>query len=178
MKLIDRRSLIHFLGAVVASGTSLLPIDAQLLTPLNLKLKRDQNLPQTLSLGDCITGKLYIINPGTTSSDPSGTYVSDTLELPWRSNNSEISAIPPGDYDGTVREDGKLGWSVELADPKGVRQHIEIHIGNWPRNSTGCILLGTNRSGSCTVLSSGDALYQLRGSYGSSTSRVIRLHVE
>src|SRR5467141_833998 len=64
------------------------------------------------------------------------------LRLPWRRNQNEISAIPAGTYDGTVREHGDFGWRIVLVDSSGKRKHIQIHLGNWTHKSTCCVLLG------------------------------------
>jgi len=167
----------HWISMTALSFVLLVSTDAQLV-PLNLRLVRDHGSPQTLNLGDCITGKLYAFNPAQSLSDPTGDYISDTLELPWRSNNQDISSIPTGSYDASVREDGRLGWRLELIDPSHIRANIEIHLGNWPRNSTGCILLGTQSSDACHLVNSQSAVDQLRRLYGDSTSRALRISVE
>lgn len=52
---------------------------------------------------------------------------------------------PQGCYRATIRKDGHLGWRIQLL---GVPGHtaIEIHHGNYPRNSQGCFLVGLTKS--------------------------------
>jgi hypothetical protein len=70
-----------------------------------------------------------------------GTIQAYTLELPWRGNAPLISAIPPGNYPGTLRYDHSDQWRIELTGVPG-RNHVEIHTGNTPDDSEGCILIG------------------------------------
>jgi hypothetical protein len=78
-----------------------------------------------------------------------GTANLQTLELPDRNNaatnNSDTAGrIPAGNYNAHVRTDGPLGWRIELENVPG-RANIQIHVGNTPADSTGCILPGTTR---------------------------------
>ncbi len=67
-----------------------------------------------------------------------------TLELPWRGNQHGISCIPPGEYVAHRRMSPKRHYELfELADVPD-RSNIEIHIGNLPSDTEGCILLGTS----------------------------------
>ncbi|OPY91217.1 MAG: hypothetical protein A4E72_00234 [Syntrophus sp. PtaU1.Bin208] len=70
-----------------------------------------------------------------------------TLEMPDRENagtNDSATAgrIPAGTYQAHVRTDGPLGWRIELEGVPG-RTNIQIHVGNTPEDTTGCILPGT-----------------------------------
>ncbi len=64
-----------------------------------------------------------------------------TLELPWRNNETNISRIPQGIYDATIRQDGKRKWRIQLKKVPN-RQYVQIHIGNYQRQIKGCILIG------------------------------------
>jgi len=64
-----------------------------------------------------------------------------TLELPWRNNERKISRIPKGEYKAFIRNDGKRKWRLQLKNVKD-RSYIQIHIGNYQRDITGCILVG------------------------------------
>jgi hypothetical protein len=70
-----------------------------------------------------------------------GTIVAYTLELPWRGNQPFISAIPAGTYPGTLRYDHSDQWRIELRHVNG-HDNIEIHTGNTPGDSQGCIIIG------------------------------------
>jgi Family of unknown function (DUF5675) len=64
-----------------------------------------------------------------------------TVECPWLGNAPLMSSIPSGTYRGTLRYDHSDQWRIEL---NGVpnRNHIEIHTGNTPDDTEGCILIG------------------------------------
>ena len=82
-----------------------------------------------------------------------GTLICQTLELPWRDNQHDISCIPQGSYLCKYQwspEHGKyLYWVTGVPG----RADIEIHIGNFvvptadhpTPDSKGCILCGTQR---------------------------------
>jgi hypothetical protein len=90
--------------------------------------------------------------------------IARTLELPWRENANSISQIPAGTYRAFIRTDGPLRWRVELKDVKD-RSNVQLHIGNYPRQTQGCILLGTSitsAGGTCATENSGRALAEIR----------------
>lgn len=68
-----------------------------------------------------------------------------TLELPYKDNKKQISCIPKGTYRAEIGKSDKYG---EVIYVKGVanRQGILIHIGNYTKDTKGCILVG-NRIG-------------------------------
>ena len=96
-----------------------------------------------------------------------GEFACYTLELPWRKNANDISCIPIGKYRGFIRNDirkqGIKGFKIQL---KGVpdRVGIQIHIGNWPHQTEGCILVGTTRANNM-VGKSADALRILKNRF-------------
>lgn len=69
-----------------------------------------------------------------------------TLELPWRKNEPEISAIPEGVYQCGLRPSAKFGGHtgglVYHVMPVQGRTDILIHAGNTARDTKGCILIG------------------------------------
>lgn len=78
-----------------------------------------------------------------------------TLELPWVDANDDglsdrnVSCVPAGTYAAHRRLShlhggtGRHNYDVfELADVPG-RSAIELHVGNLPHDSRGCILLGS-----------------------------------
>ncbi|GEM_PF-1973390 len=79
-----------------------------------------------------ITGELFV----------NGAFVSHTLELPWRNNESYVSSIPAGDYGALLRYDKNDQWRLQLTGVPG-RGGIQIHVGNWPNQIEGCVLVGT-----------------------------------
>jgi len=93
-----------------------------------------------------------------------GKEIARTLELPWKDNKNDISRVPAGRYAGTVRDDGARGWRIELKDVPG-RENIQLHIGNFPRETTGCVLVGKGigaSAGTCAVSQSSAALADIR----------------
>lgn len=89
---------------------------------------------------------------------PSGKIL-HTLELNWKDNQHNISCIPIGEYNCEIVDSPKFGKVYEVKNVPG-RTHILIHIGNWVKNTNGCILVGLSRS-ETMVKSSADALGQL-----------------
>lgn len=92
------------------------------------------------------------------------------LELPWKDNKNDISSIPEGEYKCTLRYD-KLrdsNFTIQL-EGKGPRSGVQIHVGNRPDDSTGCILIGLNAKYSkATIGLSRDAILKLKSIfYGS-----------
>ena len=148
------------------STTLAAPLFAQL-TPLRIFIQREERWSDLMNLSACILGKLYVVQEFPTISAPTEKALGSTLELPWRNNLNDISRIPAGAYKAKTRTDGDLGWRIQL-DPVPKREFVEIHIGNFPKNSIGCILLGTGRSTTdgCNVTGSAQALTDLRSRYG------------
>jgi len=88
-----------------------------------------------------------------------------TLELPDKSNQNNISRIPPGHYVVTPRWSKKFKNHFHVLDVKG-RSHILIHAGNFYTQIEGCILVGTsftdiNNDGEKDVIWSGHTLKKL-----------------
>jgi hypothetical protein len=64
-----------------------------------------------------------------------------SMEPPWRSNRSEISCIPEGQYRAAIEQSPKHGQVWELRDVPG-RTDIQIHILNFAEQTEGCIGVG------------------------------------
>lgn len=89
-----------------------------------------------------------------------------TLELAWRNNAANISRIPAGTYTTILRYDHDDKWRLELNGVPG-HNHIQIHVGNWPSDTEGCILVGLTAN-ACSVQNSAEAYKKLkRAFYGS-----------
>ncbi len=78
-----------------------------------------------------ITGELYV----------DGKYICKTLEKPDNNNAKDNSAIPEGNYGGILRYDHHDKWRIEFTGT-GPRTHVQIHIGNTPDDTKGCVLVG------------------------------------
>lgn len=78
-----------------------------------------------------------------------GRRIADTLELPWRNNQPEMSCIPPGLYDCRLKHSPRFGLVYQVCDVPG-RGDILIHGLNFAgdrlrgldTHSHGCIGLG------------------------------------
>ena len=81
-------------------------------------------------LDDCTLGRLYCDD-----------FQCFTLELPWLSNQPNISCIPSGEYDYEVGVSPKNGRVIHIREVKN-RAHIQIHKGNFTSDIEGCILVG------------------------------------
>jgi hypothetical protein len=72
-----------------------------------------------------------------------GNIVAVTLELPDHGNAKDVSCIPAGSYRAELRDSPKRGYQVYGLLDVPDRDDIEIHIGNFPVDTDGCILVGT-----------------------------------
>lgn len=160
-----RRSVLAGTAAMLS-----LPAFSQL-QPLALRLVRRTGWQELMGKNQCVIGDMYLTTTAFPVSDP-GTKLANALELAYRGNLAEISAIPPGDYSGFVRTDGGLGWRVEL---KGTapRENVQIHIGNRTADTVGCILLGTGNStdAQCNVAGSAAAMDKLKAAYADASNK-------
>jgi hypothetical protein len=93
-----------------------------------------------------------------------GSFLCYTLELAWLWNANNKSCIPPGRYRGFLRFDKTDGWRIQLSGIPGGRKGVQIHVGNYPRDIEGCVLIGTTPA-SNAVLNSGEAYAKLRQAY-------------
>ena len=73
------------------------------------------------------------------------TVLAQTLELPWVDNAPGMSCIPAGIYCANLRYSPVHGRDVYWLAGVKDRVDIEIHWGNFPSDTKGCILLGTSR---------------------------------
>jgi hypothetical protein len=108
-----------------------------------------------------VTGELFV----------NGNFICHTLELPWNSNKSFISSIPSGEYSAFLRYDKDDKWRLQLEDVPN-RTGIQIHIGNYPSQIEGCVLIGNeviNKNNQLGAGTSGSAYKTLKKLfYGSS----------
>ena len=96
---------------------------------MNIELRRDdQNDVRTL-------GSIFI----------DGEQFCETLELPWRDNQRGISCIPEGSYECRLGLSPSRGYKVYWLQDVPGRKDVQIHIGNFPKDIRGCILVGEHR---------------------------------
>ena len=83
-------------------------------------------------------GKLYL----------NGEMFCQTLELPYLDNQRSISCIPEGSYKVRTRlprESATRDYVHLLVQDVEGRSYILVHIGNFPKDTKGCILVGQSR---------------------------------
>lgn len=100
-----------------------------------------------------------------------GSFIAYTLENPWLDNKRRVSCIPIGTYEVGFRTTGgkhnqyaarygkKHYGMLEVKDVPN-RTFILFHVGNWAKDTHGCILLGT-RAGVNMIGSSRKAYAQV-----------------
>jgi len=64
-----------------------------------------------------------------------------TLELPYRDNAPQVSAIPEGCYTVQARQSDKFAWHYHILDVPG-REWILFHPGTYTSQLRGCIIPG------------------------------------
>jgi hypothetical protein len=79
--------------------------------------------------------------------------ICETLELPWKNNQSNISCIPERTYQCKIAYSPIHGYDVYWILNVPNRSAVEIHIGNFAKDTKGCILLGTTRAHDCILRS-------------------------
>lgn len=72
-----------------------------------------------------------------------GTEICVTLERPWKENQHIVSCIPAGNFRGFRYLSPRRGRTLWMLADVPDRTAIEIHSGNLPRDSEGCILVGS-----------------------------------
>ena len=101
-----------------------------------------------------------------------------TMEPPWQDNKSNISCIPPGEYDYEYLErsaSGKYKNCLHIKDVPG-RFGILMHSGNKPEQTKGCILPGKKigwLANTRAVLNSKSALNEIVGDNKQGKLRII-----
>lgn len=79
----------------------------------------------------CIIGKVL---------DENGKFLCSSLENPWQNNQANISCIPAGRYNVERDNTGKFQY-YKILNVVG-RDNIEIHQGNFAKDTRGCVLFG------------------------------------
>ena len=74
-----------------------------------------------------------------------GERMCDTLELPWKDNQKNISCIPEGVYKVRLRlarESATRDYLHLLIEDVPNRKWVLVHRGNYASDSRGCVLVG------------------------------------
>jgi len=68
-----------------------------------------------------------------------------SLEPPRKFDNTKPRAIPPGTYNVTIRFSPKHNRLLPHVENVPGFDDIEIHIGNWPKDTLGCLIVGQKK---------------------------------
>lgn len=68
-------------------------------------------------------------------------FIATTFELPWKDNQFQISSIPKGLYKVTRYSSAKYKDVFQVMNVPN-RDKILIHVGNFQKDTKGCILIG------------------------------------
>ncbi|WP_396187198.1 DUF5675 family protein [Flavobacterium sp.] len=91
-----------------------------------------------------------------------GKLICNTIELPWKNNETKVSCIPEGKYFIRKRYSKKFQWHLEIVDVKN-RSLILFHpANNALRELNGCIAPVTKLSGPGLGLMSRKAFAKLK----------------
>lgn len=93
-----------------------------------------------------------------------GKFICNTIELPWKNNETKVSCIPEGKYFIKKRYSRKFQWHLEIMDVKN-RSFILFHSANNAlKELNGCIAPVTKLSGPGLGLMSRKAFAKLKKS--------------
>lgn len=91
-----------------------------------------------------------------------GNFICNTIELPWKQNETKVSCIPEGEYFISKRYSRKFQWHLEVMDVKN-RSLILFHPANNALHELqGCIAPVTKLSGPGFGLMSRKAFTKLK----------------
>lgn len=148
------RKFSKIFSMMLAIAIFLLAGPAESQSDLNIRILR------TSENTGSVTGELYV----------NGKFIAHTLELPWQNNKSYISSIPSGSYKAIVRYDKSDQWRLQL---EGVpyRSGVQIHVGNYPSQIEGCVLVGNQVKNAADSVSDSSLAYSelRRAFYGTDT---------
>jgi len=91
-----------------------------------------------------------------------GKFICNTIELPWKNNETKVSCIPEGKYLLRKRYSKKFNWHIEVVGVKN-RSLILLHpANNALQELNGCIAPVTKLSGPGLGLQSRQAFNKLK----------------
>lgn len=79
-----------------------------------------------------------------TSSNGAKVFQGFALENSHAGTRHQKEPTPAGSFKAKIRTDGSKGWRIELIGVPG-HTHIEIHVGNFPKDAFGCFLPGKTK---------------------------------
>lgn len=126
----------------------------------------------TLELVRDLRSSLRTLGTLSTSDIPLPTLY--TLEPPWRDNKRGASCIPPGEYRCLEWRSKRFGDTFIVCAVPGGRDGILFHVGNSEKDTSGCILLGLERTHRSLIWSR-RAMEQFRDALAGVDSFVLRV---
>jgi hypothetical protein len=122
--------------------------------PIEIKILRTFE-----EVGRCSSGEIRVADK----------FVTHELELPWKNDRSYISSIPGGVYTGVLQSFAADQWRLSVSVPN--RPGTQLHLGNCPLGSEGCVSIGRSLTNtSCKISDSVAAAQDLPGRPGRSDS--------
>jgi hypothetical protein len=91
-----------------------------------------------------------------------GKFICNTIELPWKKNETKVSCIPEGKYFIKKRYSNKFKWHLEIIDVKNRRLILFHPANNAIQELNGCIAPVTKLSGPGLGLMSRKAFAKLK----------------
>lgn len=91
-----------------------------------------------------------------------GKFICNTIELPWKNNETKVSCIPEGKYFIKKRYSNKFQWHLEVMDVKDRRLILFHPANNASQELKGCIAPVTKLSGPGLGLLSRKAFSKLK----------------
>ena len=91
-----------------------------------------------------------------------GKFICNTIELPWKKNETKVSCIPEGEYFIKKRYSNKFKWHLEVLDVKNRSLILVQPANNALRELNGCIAPVTKLSGPGLGLMSRKAFAKLK----------------
>lgn len=129
----NRRTFMY--GAGLLSMSLIHAQSFAALATFGLRVVRQENWETLMNRNVCIPSEIYSTTPNQ--------LICYGLELPYRSNNQNISAIPEGVYDAYARKSKKNGPVIELLGVPN-REYVQFHSGNSVDDTLGCVIFGSN----------------------------------
>jgi hypothetical protein len=105
----NRRDALRALACGVLGAALLGATGAQAAEPFRLLLVREAGVTE----GECIRGTLFVVQSFSEADTARGVRLADSVEVP-RSAAAAARFASSGPYLGSAREDGPLGWRIEI----------------------------------------------------------------
>jgi hypothetical protein len=126
---------------------------------------------RTQHYADCVIGEWRLDNA----------HLCYTLEPPWRNNEHDVSCIPQGEYSlvkGTHTSVDGSSYPCYTVEKVEGRSDIDIHIGNYPADTLGCILVGGAVDGHSLKAGTSTATFKALMQILNALDEPIRLRIE